>query len=360
MPYSKFWKCLTVCFLQHFLCACAGPTSPFGAIHDFTPTVKATKLDLSLSSQKSENKNITLSFYPKHQFYHKENNLKIDLKGKYSVPDIKNLRLIYNHTDLTELFVKNSTHRVYPNENLVRIEFKDLKLSAKQVHQISFIYLDNIDLYSYNFGKPSCGINKKLPAKGLHGFSTPSEFLSLINTTGRVERINASLIAGLVAMESAFNPLAVSTSKAIGLTQITDIADTQINKKTEGWPRRDLSSLPYSEVKEKITNGEISQDEDWRLEPSLSLKGGASYLKYIISYWNLKEQKELLAKHQITTEDQITDVVLASYNSGPERIKNHILKNNKKWLDDPELKNVRYYIKMIYSYCNDFAEDPKI
>lgn len=353
----KARKFLVLLVAQHFLCSCAGPTSPFGAVHKLTP-VEKIRSDISLIALESD-KNFTVDFYPKQQFYHKNDTLRIDIKGKLKVPDIKNLRLVYNSTDLTELLLKNSVQKVYPNEKWIRIEFDSLKLSAKQFHQISFLYFDDLRHYSYNYGEPSCSIYKQQPAKGLHGFSTPAEYLGLVNLSGREEKINSSLIAGLVAMESAFNPAAVSSSKAIGLTQITDIAVQQIDKKTSQWPRRDLSSVSYSQLKEQITAGELTHEVDWRLEPGLSLKGGASYLKYIISFWNLKDNKQLLLDAGITTEEQKTDIVLASYNSGPERIKKYILKSNKSWLSDPELKNVRYYISMIYSYCNEFSEGPK-
>ncbi|MCC6138391.1 MAG: lytic transglycosylase domain-containing protein, partial [Bdellovibrionaceae bacterium] len=290
----------------------------------------------------------------------KEDKLRIDIKGKLKVPDIKNLRLYYNSTDLTELFLKNSVQKVYPNEKWIRIEFDALKLSAKQLHNISFLYADDLRHYAYNYSEPSCSIYQMQPAKGLHGFSTPVEYLGLVNLSGREEKINSSLIAGLVAMESGFNPAAVSSAKALGLTQITDIAVQQINKKTSHWPRRDLSSVSYAQVKEQITAGELTHEFDWRLEPGLSLKGGASYLKYIIHFWNLKENKKILNGAGIFTDEQTTDIILASYNSGPERIKKFVLKNKKNWLNEPDLKNVRYYISMIYSYCNEFSEGPKI
>lgn len=342
---------------QHILCSCAGPTSPFGAVNKLTP-VEKTHTDISLVALETDN-NYSVDFYPKQQFYHKRDTLRLDIKGKDKIPNIKNLRLIYNATDLTELFLKNSTHKLFPNENLIRIEFDALKLSARQVHQISFMYMDELRHYSYKYGNPTCSINKSLPARGLHGFTTPPEYLGLVNLSGREEKINSSLIAGLVAMESGFNPFAVSSAKAIGLTQITDIAQQQIDKKTSQWPRRDLSSVSYAQIKDEITAGEFSHEADWRLEPGLSLKGGASYLKYIVSFWNLKEQKQLLQEANITTDEQVTDIVIASYNSGPDRIKKYIQKNKNNWLQDPELENVRYYINMIYSYCNDFSEGPR-
>lgn len=342
---------------QLFLCSCAGPTSPFGAVHKLTP-VQKTHTDISLVALETD-KNYVVEFYPKQQFYHKQDTLRLDIKGKDKIPNIKNLRLIYNATDLTELLLKNSRHKLFPSENLVRIEFSGLKLSAKQLHQISFVYMDELRHYSYKYGNPTCSIYKTLPARGLHGFTTPPEYLGLVNLSGREENINSSLIAGLVAMESGFNPFAVSSAKALGLTQITDIAQQQIEKKTAQWPRRDLSSVPYTQIKEEISAGEFSHESDWRLEPGLSLKGGATYLKYILSYWNMKEQKALLDEARITSEEQVTDIVIASYNSGPERIRKYIQKNKNNWLQDPELKNVRYYLNMIYSYCNDFSEGPR-
>lgn len=339
------------------LCACAGPTSPFGAVHQFTPLFKASK-DISLITLDTD-KNYTIDFFPKQQFYHKEDTLRLDIQGKNSLPEISNLRLIYNSTDLTKLFVKNSKVKMFPDEKLMRVEFKGLKLSAKQLHEIAFLYQEDLHSYSYQLTKPSCSITKTLPARSLNGFDTPADFLSMVNQSAREEKISASLIAGLVAMESGFNPLAVSSAKAIGLTQMTDVALQQIEKKTSQWPRRDLSSVTHSEVKEQITAGELTPQSDWRLEPNLSLKGGASYLKYILSFWNSKDNQLLLKEANLISKEQITDVVLASYNSGPERVKRIISKSRDKWMSDPEIKNIQYYLNMIYSYCNDFAEGPR-
>lgn len=341
----------------HVLCSCAGPTSPFGAVHSFTP-VEKNQTDISLIAFDTD-KNYTLDFFPKQQFFHKSDTLRIDIRGKDKLPDIKNLRLVYNSTDLTELLLKNSRQKVFPNEKLIRIEFDALKLSAKNHHQISFLYQDTVRVYAYKYGHPTCSIYKNQMAKGLHGFTTPPEYLGMLNLTAREEKINPSLIAGLVAMESAFDPLAVSSSKALGLTQITDIALQQINKKTGQWPKRDLSSITPTELKEKVSGGELTHEHDWRLEPGLSLKGGANYLKYIVSFWNLKEQKELLKDLNIQSDEQMTDIILASYNSGPERIRKSIVKYKKDWLKDPELKGINYYLNMIYSYCNDFSEGPR-
>lgn len=339
------------------LCACAGPTSPFGAAHSLTPLIKAPP-DISLISTESD-KHYKVSFYPKQQFYHKEDSLRLDVHGIKKIPDIRNLRLIYNSTDLTELLVNNSKLKMFPNEKLMRIEFNGLKLSARQLHDITFLYQEDLHFYSFKLTKPSCSIYRSSPARGLHGFEAPPEFLNMVNMSGREEKISSSLIAGLVAMESGFNPLAVSSAKALGLTQITDVALQQIEKKTSQWPRRDLSSISHTEVKAQIVAGELTPQADWRLEPNLSLKGGASYLKYILGFWNSKGNKLLLEEANLTTEEQLTDVVLASYNSGPERVKRIITKSRNKWINDPELKNTQYYLNMIYSYCNDFAEGPR-
>jgi hypothetical protein len=342
---------------QILLCACAGPTTPFGAIHDLFPSQKIHQ-DI-LVGLKSNDTEYEISFYPKNHIYHKNENLTVTIRGKKRFPDISNLKLIYNSTDITDVFLKSSEIKTYPNDNLIRIEFSALKLSAKQIYKIDFLYFNEKRFFAFSYNKPSCPLKTMTPAKGLHGFDVPAEYIGLVNRSGREERINPSLIAGLVAMESGFNPHAVSSAKAIGLTQITDIAVDQIQKKTENWPRRDLSSLSTEKVKEDISSGILTSDVDWRLEPSLSLKGGANYLKYIVSYWKRAEQKKLLADSHITTDEQVTDVVLASYNNGPERIRRSITKKQKNWLNDPENSKVRYYINMIYSYCHYFSEGPQ-
>lgn len=353
---KKYGNVAFLLFIQTTFCACAGPTSPFGAIHQLTP-IQKIRSDFSITDS-SKKEDYKISFFPKKHIYHKNENLVVTIKGNEHIPDMNNIRLIYNSTDLTDVFLKNSEIKTFPEEKIIKMEFTNLKLSARKQNKINFLYFDNKNYLSFPYTSPSCPLAHMSFTKSLHGFDTPNEFVGFINLSGRSEKINPSLLAGLVAMESGFNPHAVSSAKALGLTQITDIAVEQIRNKTEKWPRRDLSSLSYRDIKTEINSGNMTQEDDWRLEPMLSLRGGANYLKYIVSFWQLPEQKKLLQENHLTTDEALTDIVLASYNSGPERIRRTIINSKKNWLNDPTMSNVRYYVNMIYSYCHYFSEGP--
>lgn len=161
------------------------------------------------------------------------------------------------------------------------------------------------------------------------------------------------MLASLVAQESSFNHKAVSVSRAIGLTQVTPIASKDISLQKKEWVTYPTSDkLSYLKLKYKVFRGDINSKNDWRLDRYKSLEGGAIFLKQLSNYWESKKSTRFLNKHFKSIPK--TDIILASYNSGANRVRRNIGKHKANWIWSKELNEARKYVMNIKSYCHQF------
>jgi membrane-bound lytic murein transglycosylase MltF len=177
-----------------------------------------------------------------------------------------------------------------------------------------------------------------------------------MNSVAKFRNINPILLASLVAQESSFNPKAVSIARAVGLTQVTPIADhdiRSIDPTLKSYPHS--SKLTYLDLKYKIFRGIINEKNDWRLNEEKSLEGGAIYLEWLKGYWTNQKNKEFLSRYLTNIKE--TDIILASYNSGATRVRNNIIRLKNNWLQSNQLGEAKKYVYNIKSYCNDFKEN---
>ncbi|MBY0384193.1 transglycosylase SLT domain-containing protein, partial [bacterium] len=240
---------------------------------------------------------------------------------------------------------------------ILEIEFKNVRFKLLDDNQIRIGYQKNQSLYVSQFQSPTCDFFENKPIHNIQGFRPPNEYIIWLSEIAKQQKLNPNLLTGIVAQESGFNPNAISWAKAIGLTQITQLAEEQLRIEEKKWPQsREISSLNFVELKQKISSGEINRDNEWRLNPQKSIQGGAEYIRYLYSYWNLEENKIWLAKISGEPSVVLSQVILASYNSGPSRVKNAIIENPNTWIKDPELKEAHKYIQRVFSYCYHFSQ----
>lgn len=179
----------------------------------------------------------------------------------------------------------------------------------------------------------------------------------MIDTTASKSKYNPSLLAGIVAQESGFDPKAVSWAKALGLTQVTPLAEEEIIKGHTNWPRYpNLNDMSFLKIKTKILTGEITAQKEWRLNPEYSLRGGISYLTYLNEYWSMPDNMKVVKSLPGDEEINLSRVILASYNSGAARVKSIIKKKKVKWLEHESLKEAYKYIHKVSSYCYHFSQ----
>jgi hypothetical protein len=332
---------------------CVGPTTPFGAIHSLT-TISNTENDgQAITSQNS----LQIRFLPKKQVLHGKSDLVVEIHDKETIPSLANIKVFFNSIDVTKTFLSHIEVKNRIKEQILEITFKDVRLKTLDENKIKVAYQKGNTLFASTFEAPSCDFFDIKPINNIQGFSPPNEYILWLSEIAKNYKFNPNLLSGIVAQESAFNPQAVSWAKALGLTQMTQLAEEQIRVEEKKWPQsREISSLNYVQLKQKISNGEINQNTEWRLNPRKSLQGGAEYIQYLQKYWNLEENKQWLSKLSGDPDVVLSQVILASYNSGPARVKSAIITDPKNWMKKPEMIEAHKYVKKVFSYCYHFSE----
>lgn len=350
MKYTDvFLKIISIILLS----SCAGPTSPFGSIelwsgdgHSFFPPSREAGSEQELT------------VYPKRQVLHKASDFKIEFNiedAKDSPLNLPEIKMVYNKVDVTNTFLK-AAKLSHGDAKEAQFVFNNLNLKPDRHHQIDLFWRANIrnNFWHLAYLPPVCSMSDRQSLISTDPFKPKLSYIKKIKEVAANQNLNPSLLAGLIAQESGFNPSQVSKAKAIGLTQVTSLADEQIKKYRTGWrsdPR--IEALSVDEIKKLIKSREISISQDWRLDPIQAIEGGAVYINYLTAYWNLSENKSLL---NASKQYDLTEVILASYNSGAARIKNKIKTNGDDWLNDKELKEAFKYVNSIVSYCYHFSE----
>jgi hypothetical protein len=366
------------------LVACAGPATPFGAIDSILPpqfysqygshelcsggsspwnACETYMIDKLRSGDIGEVKepHVDISLNPPRQVWHDLVDFSVDVQSEAELiaPEI---RVFYNQQDVTEIFLKHAVTSISEDQLSIRYTFRDLQLSSSEQSTISIAFRPNpwVAGAQVDYQEPICLANEQWSIRNTHPFAPDRSILAAIEQLSVNGKLNPSLMAGLIAQESGFEPEAVSWAKAIGLTQVTDQADLELLKRFSDWPRNpDVISLPVPVLKSMIRIGQINPHNEWRLNPERSIQGGIEYLGIVSEYWSREDNSELLQENDLLRPQDYLSVLLASYNSGPARVKSQIGTLGSMWLTSDRLKEARNYVRRIRSYCYHFsrAED---
>lgn len=355
---------LLIIILLTTLMGCAGPVSPFGSVELWS----GDGHELIITAKESSTPSLYL--YPKRQVLHRPTDFKMAFNLNEFVLDIKKsqqigpliepnlqIKITYNKKDVSKTFFKSTKAQKTPLNLQVQYIFNKLNLKPDRRHEIDIYWRadPNKNYEKMSYLPPVCMIKASRSIATTEPFSPKTEYINEIYKTAFSENLNPSLIAGLIAQESGFNPYEVSWAKAIGLTQVTTLADNEIRAFKPQWPRDPrITKLRVYELRRLIQNQQITMKNDWRLDPTKSILGGALYLNYLIDYWNLPDNQQLLKNNPNTN---VSEVILASYNSGAARVKNKIRNDGSAWLDSYDLKEAFKYVNSVMSYCYHFSED---
>lgn len=346
--------------LVYLLCiflsfSCAGPYHPFGSKFSVAQVQHDLFGEVTQVEGIEDAKNEDIVFSPKYQVLHESRNFIVEIKRKLNNSD-ERVFFFYEGSDISSQVESISTKIILKDRIIYKIN--NLTLPPVESHNFSVIYKSARDAVpigkSYPF--PNCDINKT-PLLSSAKIRARSSVKKALKSIASKTHLNSALMAGLIAQESSFNPKAVSWAKAVGLTQITPLAEKQLleNKEYNAYPS--WGRLPASVLKDYIESGKINEKNDWKLNPRDSIQGGFDYLEYISSYWKKPQNIEALPERIKGNSEEVTSVILASYNSGPSRVKRNLLKSGIRWLEAKELNEAKKYVFKVKSYCRQYAID---
>jgi len=344
---------------------CAGPTTPFGAIHTLTPNFEKVKIDLPKRNFSSigDARIPTVEFTPTRQKLHDRSYFEVKITDPAGFENEHEFQILHNGIDVTKNFMRRVRKTFSKSKTQMNLGFSHLRLLPDRAHKIEVLYWrSRWDEPAYgSFLPPTCNPFFGTPIAQLPDFNTPDSYIHLINRVASESQWNPYFMAGLIAQESSFNPKAVSWAKAIGLTQITPIAEKEIMKLSRNvnlWPRYpSLNQMSVPTMKAMILSGKVSGGLEWRLNPRYSIAGGAKYLKYLANYWNMPSNKRALASLSEEKDIKLGRLILASYNSGASRVNSAVQRHGEDWLNQKNLKEARKYVNRIFSFCHHFAEN---
>lgn len=338
-----------------FLVSCAGPTNPFGS----QVWINSSYQKIPETSRQLAHEAAQIKTFPESKLYHTPYDLIVQITDESGVPKDFRYQVVYNGNIIENWW---KTERILFDQNnphIVSIVFKNLSLLPERENDIKILYYRSIGAMPvvYNLNPPKCSMDEILKIGSLGVFEEKATLpINTIETLAIQNNVNPTLIAGLIAQESAFNPRAISWAKAVGLTQVTPIANKEIITEKADWPvDHRISNMSYLQLKTRIYMDKINAQTDWRLDKEKSLEGGILFIKKLKKYWSAKKSVALLKK-VFKNKIPWTDIILASYNSGAYRVKRSIKRNHRSWLEDNELKEAKKYVRKIRSYCYAFSD----
>jgi hypothetical protein len=360
MKYDLGYRIAVLLLAASGLSACAGPATPMGAIWSLSlPSAENRTLSFLTKTHTSL---AQIQFSPRRQVLHGARPLRITIDDPSGIPDDFKLSIRFNGYDVTPAVLKQA-EVVRRNENrTLELKIPQLRLLPSWDNQIevSYGHDETYDVQA-RYESPSCDAFKNQFVATTESFEIEAEFLRKIARVSKDRGFSPAFSTALIAQESGFNPRAVSRSKAIGLTQVTSLAETEMSKLMPQWPRYPgINELPFPVVKGLVVAGQVNPENEWRLDTEKSIWGGLTFAKYLSGRWKSPENLEKLrAIYGEIPESLHTQLVLASYNSGYSRVLQAVNERGRDWLNSPELRAAKTYVNRIFSFCDHFS-NPEI
>lgn len=345
--------------LLGLLWGCAGPATPLGAVWAWTPGQASAKDEMEQARHASRGGLPKIEFLPARQILHGPSRMRVVIEDE-TVSNLSDSRLLvhYNGLDISRSFLNRSRVSYDPHRGRIVIDNPRIRLSATSDHFIEVAFRNPRGLYAYaRYEPPRCDAFRALPVLRLGKFSAHRHQAELIERISRAKGLNPAFATGLVAQESGFNPMAISWARALGLTQITPVAEVEVLRMYEGWPSYPgLNDKTVSELRELVDSGVVNERNEWRLDEELSVRGGLQYVKLLSERWSSPRMRARIQELFADPEVAETRLILASYHSGFTRVADALARDGRDWLSDPGLSEARKYVNRIFSFCNYFSE----
>lgn len=347
------------------LAGCVGPSTPLGAVDRSAEGLEAAVRPSAAPAPPEEPARIFFS--PAYQQVHGPYTWQVVVVDPAAGdrPDASRLRVFYNGREVTESarFQFRVDYRRSGEQagKALLLEMPHLRLRPLDDHEI-------VVEYTTAQGRP---ISSRYPfpaVQDLEGeeelastgpFSVEGRVLEAVHEASRHYRLNPVLLVALIAQESSFNPNALSKARALGLTQVTHLAEQDIVRAFPDWPRYpDIQTFSRRKLGRLIPRV-IHGGNEWRLDPVKSVWGGAHYLAYLRDRLTHRANRSTMLLAGEDRERVVAEASLAAYNSGLNRTLYWMVRHRDRWLDQEDAQEAKRYVRKILSYYGAFRSDPE-
>ncbi len=350
------------------LVGCLGPATPLGSVDGIgvvtsPPAVDQSRVNPLPSPQPAK---VDVVFQPARQNLHRRFDIQIDLIDPYgiSLEELNTLVVSYNGLNVTKSVIFQTTWEESAAtdrlKDQVTLRIPSVVLKPESIHHISVSYQNKLGFaVKKEFETPVCPLVYAdqdfidisfIPIKSVH--------LNLIRFYAEKYGYNPLFIAAVIGQESRFNQYAVSRAKALGLTQVTGIAEGEILRSFPLWPQYPgINSMSPRSIKHSLRKGFVSASNEWRFDAEKSIEGGAYFYQLLEKRWRRSDYlwKLVQATFPVHTENELQKLLLASYNSGIGRVAKTLRGRGRHWMSTPDLEEGRGYVNRILSYCDCFG-----
>ena len=239
------------------------------------------------------------------------------LGSKDGISEIEPELWISEHSDTSYTLSSTDKRRLERSKLLLELEIPEIAIDEiDAIRETNPIFIWRLIELFDSHGLNNCAIRygKKIKLRGelprkVASLIYPQSFMSIVNEVAGT--VDGFLLLAIIREESYFNPKAVSTSNAIGLTQILPSTGNSIARKL------------------KVDNFDL-------FDPYTNIQFGSYYLSY---YFDSFDGKPELA--------------LAAYNGGPTRVAEWIAKGDTSkldvWVERIPRDQTREYVKKVLS-----------
>ncbi|HSH70321.1 MAG TPA: hypothetical protein VK997_10415, partial [Deferrisomatales bacterium] len=100
------------------------------------------------------------------------------------------------------------------------------------------------------------------------------------------------------------------------------------------------------------------RENEWRLDPEKSIRGGAFYLGYLRDRLQTEANRRYLDNVGMDRGRLVAEASLAAYNSGLNRILYMMKTHGPEWLEQKSTREAKRYVRKILSYYGSFRSPP--
>lgn len=331
--------------------------SPEAVMQNILP--RATPIPWALKVEPSAS-DLKYAFFPPRQVVHRAFSPRLEIYDTHpDQPGTQKFKIFFNKLDVTRHILPRVKIRQNPETGTLSLKFPELQLPDDSENNIAVAYQNSVGQTAWaKLEPPSCLVSELSPIITVEAHNADENLLNLIVRHARLNHVNPALFVALIAQESGFNPRAVSWAKAVGLTQVTPVAEQEILREYPHFPRYPgLNSASVAWIKTLIAIGRANDRNEWRLHRERSIVGGVRYFRQLSKYW--ASPRNLARIHRYfpkAAERTHAELVLASYNGGFVRVSQALSRRGRRWIEDPELGEARRYVRRIESLCYHFSQ----